>query len=63
MGWASGSYLAQDIYDNIRDLIPEENRMKVADTIYSQFSDEDADDWDSESDLLKDAKIKFEDED
>jgi hypothetical protein len=63
MGWASGSYLAQDIYDNIRDLIPEENRMKVADTIYSQFSDEDADDWDSESDLLKDAKISFEDED
>ena len=37
--------------------------MKVADTIYSQFSDEDADDWDSESDLLKDAKISFEDED
>ena len=63
MGWARGSYLAQDIYADIRTHIQESDRQTVAHTIYVSFCNEDADDWDSESDLLKDAKISFEDED
>ena len=55
MGWAGGSYLAQDMYDKIREHIPEDKRETVAKIIYDDFCDEDADDWDVDSQLLKDA--------
>jgi hypothetical protein len=41
--------------------IKKENRKEVALDIYSTFCDEDADDWNPTSHLLKDANIKFDD--
>ncbi len=61
MGWASGSYLAEDLYLSIRKYIPEENRKKVATIVYKKFSDDDADDWDKDSVLLKDKVLKDKD--
>jgi hypothetical protein len=62
MGWCTGSYLAQDIWDKFRKDIPEHKRQRYAEWLYDLFCNEDADDWDTESNLLKDVKIKFEDE-
>jgi len=54
MGWASGSYLAEDLYLSIRRFISEDNRKEVATIIYEKFCNDDADDWDKDSILLKD---------
>jgi hypothetical protein len=56
MGWASGSYLAEEIYDKFREYIPEDKREELATWLYNRFCNEDADDWDN-SNLIKDAKI------
>jgi hypothetical protein len=61
MGWASGSQMGEQLYKKIRPFIKKENRKEVALDIYSTFCDEDADDWNPTSHLLKDAGIKFED--
>ena len=61
MGWASGSYLGQDLWDEIRNFVPKNNHKKVAKIIYNMCNDMDADDWDVNSNLIKDADIKFED--
>jgi hypothetical protein len=55
MGWASGSYLAQDLYDEIRRYIQPGARKRVAKTIVQTFEDHDADDWDLGSKLHRDA--------
>lgn len=55
MGWSSGSGLAEEVYDMVREFIPEERRPEVAGRIYDLFSNMDADDWDPTSDLLLDA--------
>jgi hypothetical protein len=55
MGWCSGSYLAEDIWDKFREYIPEEKRYELAKWLYDKFCNEDADDW-SHSDLIKDAR-------
>jgi hypothetical protein len=57
MGWASGSELGKDIYDKVREFIPEENRQEVAEYIYDYVCDLDADDWDSTSQLEIDADV------
>ena len=54
MGWASGSYLAQDLWNIVREHIRESNRKKIARKFYGLFCDEDADDWDCESQLIID---------
>ncbi len=59
MGWASGSYLAQDVWSVVREHIPPKSRGDLARRIYEMFCREDADDWSPDSDLLKDAGIKF----
>ncbi len=51
MGWASGSSLGIDIYDEIRQYIPDDKRKEVARFIYDQVTDMDADDWDLTSNL------------
>lgn len=61
MGWATGSYLAEDIWAKFKKEIPKEKRKAYAKWLYDLFCGEDADDWDCGSDLLKDAKIKFDD--
>jgi hypothetical protein len=57
MGWAAGSELGQDIYNKIRDYIPEEDRKEVASFIYDAVCDLDADDWDGSSQLEIDAGV------
>lgn len=56
MGWASGSYLAQDLYDDIRRYIPRSQRHHVAEKILAAFENHDADDWEQGSKLWKDAR-------
>lgn len=60
MGWASGSYLAQDVWNLVRPHIPQEKRKQLAAKIYDMFCDEDADDWDLSSPLCVDAEVKCE---
>lgn len=60
MGWAAGSGLGEDIYEKIREYIPEEKREEVAKYIYDAVCDLDADDWDGSSQLEIDAKIPSE---
>jgi len=55
MGWASGSNLAEQMYDEIRKHIPVKKRKVVARAILENFEGNDADDWDYGSALLKDA--------
>lgn len=59
MGWASGSYFAEDLYRDIRNLIPKENRRCVANSIIAAFEQHDADDWSWGSELGKDAGRKL----
>jgi hypothetical protein len=58
MGWASGSYLANDVWIKIRPFIAEVNRKKVAKAIYDKFCDSDADDWSDVDQLLVDMNSK-----
>lgn len=53
MGWASGSYLAEEIWVKIKPFIPEENKIKVAKIMYDSFCNYDADDWSGEEGSLE----------
>jgi hypothetical protein len=53
MGWASGSQLAESIFAELIDFIPEGARERVAKVILKAFEAEDADDWDASSDLIQ----------
>ena len=55
MGWAAGGDLASDVYDLVRDFIPEDKRKEISNQIISLFEDEDADCWDSNSQIEADA--------
>ena len=57
MGWASGSGLACEVYGLVRNYIPEKKRKQVATKIFDLFTDMDADDWNGDSTLEKDAGI------
>lgn len=62
MGWSSGSSLGIEIYDKIRDFIPEEDREEVSKFIYDAVCDLDADDWDGTSDLEIDSGNVYDEE-
>lgn len=53
MGWNTGSEVADQLWKEIRDLLPEEVRNTIAIKIYSIFSNRDADDWEFEEDSLE----------
>ena len=55
MGWASGSSLAQELYDEIRKHIQPTRREVVAQKFVKHFEHHDADDWDGGSQLFEDA--------
>lgn len=57
MGWASGSPLGIEIYEEVRKYIPKEKRQEVAEFIYDKVCELDADDWDGDSVLELDAQI------
>lgn len=53
MGWASGSYMAEDMWDNIKKFIrPKYTQPTVARIIVDAFEDGDADDWSCGKDSL-----------
>lgn len=54
MGWSSGSQLAEKLWDEIRKYIPAKDHKKLARKIYSEFCEDDADDWGHDSNLLID---------
>lgn len=45
MGWASGSGLAEDVWDIVRPYVPKGDRTEVALKIFRLFESRDADDW------------------
>lgn len=57
MGWCSGTSLAIDVWNEIRKYIPDKDKKKVAKKIYNLFCDQDADCWDGDSQLEKDAAV------
>ena len=59
MGWSAGASLGQEIYDKIREYIPEEKRQEVAKFIYDVVCEQDADDWDGTSQLEIDGKVEM----
>ncbi len=57
MGWASGSELANQLWREIKPLVPKKNRESVATHIYETFSNADADDWSLDDELIVDGNI------
>jgi hypothetical protein len=48
MGWCSGSQLAEDIWSEISEELPDDQILRLAKIVYDKFCDHDADDWDCE---------------
>jgi hypothetical protein len=44
MGWASGSYLAEDVWKLVKDHVPDAEQRRVARAILQLFEEHDADD-------------------
>jgi hypothetical protein len=47
MGWASGSQLAEELWKELKKMVPSMLHKKLAKLLYERFSDADADDWDT----------------
>jgi hypothetical protein len=62
MGWASGSQLAEEVWDVVRPLIPAAKRKKAALSIIDSFESYDCDTLDEAETLMKDAGRQNEDE-
>ena len=58
MGWASGSYLAEEIWKEIKDILPNDKKEQLAVKIYDAFCDADADDWEFEEGNLYTTVLK-----
>lgn len=43
MGWASGSSLAEDVWNIVRSYIPETDRKKIVMELVDRFEDDDCD--------------------
>jgi len=59
MGWSNGSYLAELIWDKIKNRIPDEDKVYIAKIIYEEFCSYDADDWSNDKDSLKDVADSY----
>lgn len=62
MGWASGSQIAEDVWDTVRKHIPVKNRKRIAREIVSIFEDADCDTLEECDQLMEDAELVLEDE-
>ena len=60
MGWAGGSQTAEQLYESLKPFIKRDCIQKAARKIYDDFCDEDADDWNPQSKLIKDAGVNLE---
>ena len=63
MGWSGGSELARETWGLVRKYINGKHRQKVAEKFLTAFENYDADDFDGQSDLEKDAGRKRDDDD
>lgn len=63
MGWASGSAIAESVWDSVRKHIPKDKRQKVAREIVEVFESEDCDTMDEARRLMKDAGLENRGED
>lgn len=57
MGWASGSQLAEDVWDAVRPAVPQRKRRKIAVKIIRLFEDHDCDTLDEAKSLVEDADL------
>ena len=57
MGWCSGTEMSIQIYDLVREYIPEEKRKDVSKILLKMFMDADADCYEGESDLERDSGV------
>ncbi len=58
MGWCNGSFLAERLWDEMREFVPDKRKKEMAKIIYEMFCDEDADCWEGTSQLEKDMRRK-----
>jgi hypothetical protein len=63
MGWASGSYLAEDIWNLVREYIPDKDRVQVARRFVELFQSFDCDTLQECDQLMKDVNILYYGED
>lgn len=63
MGWASGSAIAESVWDSVRKYIPKAKRQKVAREIVDVFESEDCDTMYEAERLMKDAGLDQEEDD
>lgn len=47
MGWATGCEIAEDIWENLKVMIPEDKYKEASRVIFETFDNMDADDWGS----------------
>ncbi len=57
MGWASGSQLAEDVWQAVRTFVPQGNRKTVARRIVGLFEEHDCDTLDEAESLVSDAAL------
>lgn len=60
MGWASGSEVGENIWDGIRDLIPEQHLEEAAKVVIDALEAQDCDTIYECEQLVKDAKLESE---
>jgi hypothetical protein len=63
MGWSSGSELARETWDMVRPFINGKHKKRIAEKFLTAFENHDADDFDGQSNLEKDAGRKRDDDD
>lgn len=62
MGWATGSEIAEEVWKVVKDAVPSQNRQYVADKLLEIFENHDADAFDSDMEIVKDAGRNFDEE-
>ena len=56
MGWCSGSYIADEVYNLIREYIPKRKRKCISKEIYDIYCEYDADCWEDEMNIVIDSE-------
>lgn len=57
MGWSAGAGLGCEIYSYVKKYTPKKDHKRIANFIYDQVCELDADDWDGDSELERDGNI------
>lgn len=58
MGQCFGNYIAEDVWDSVRKFVPRDKREKLALKIINIFNEHDADNWENNMHIVRDAKYK-----